>query len=377
MKENKDFNLSEEEKQAIIDNHLEKLKSEDVAVELSTCLQEFYGLAKYNDNGELLEGKVNLESDDYPDYYAGSYFDEFDGLVIMVTGDIDKAKKELCEVIGDDGYQIRKVDNSYKEMTRILEAIDKIFFNEKDDRKKNIIAYGISEKENKVFVELEEYSDKSIAEFKTNVVSSDIIAFEKGETPERILISPGVRIGRTAAASQGQGTAGRSSVGYRARRNGRNGIVVSGHGVTIGSPVFWNGRNIGQPLVRQVSGSIDAAFVPTATNISLSNAVSNGSLRPTHANSVVGMNITRAGMTTRISHGRILATGVRLTAGGITNTHLVRTNARAASGDSGGPFFVTAGGRILGIAVTWNASNQTSTYCTSGNIQSILRAVPY
>lgn len=119
---------------------------------------------------------------------------------------------------------------------------------------------GISNSENKVIVQLNDISDSNIANFKAKIVDSPVLRFEKTEPFNfHSEIQPGSPIANGFIG----GVNSYGSVGYRARYNGMNGVVVSGHVMkTEGTDLYLNQTTtvIGHCQRLQIGGNVDAAF---------------------------------------------------------------------------------------------------------------------
>jgi len=349
------------------------------------CLMESYGFGKFVED-KPFEGNTELKSEDYPDYYGGSYIDESGQLVICVAGSLDNGKEELDDILPSGNYIIRHVKNAYCDMTSILENIDTLFFDENNDVTNNIAAYGIAEKENNIFVELIEFNDKAIEFFNTNIIKSDIIEFRQGSVLEgesqlRLIVQAGGGVTRP------DGT-GRSSIGFRARRNGINGFVMSGHGAgsQLNRAVRLSPDNltVGNITARRRSGSVDASFCRADSSaVNLTNRIlqNNFVLGAVRATASVGASIAQAGIGSRVTTGTVLARGVRVSANAdgltVAMTDMARASYTSAGGDSGGPVYRVSGSQrhILGVHVGALGSNRY--YSQIFNIESAIGAIAY
>lgn len=155
------------------------------------------------------------------------------------------------------------------------------------------------------------------------------------------------------------GTTG--SVGYRARRNGRDGFVTAAHVVDRGQGQII--PSVGFVAAWQWGGNIDAAFIETnpavtpVNTLAVTGATLDNRLPVAYR---VGDRIAKIGRATDWTEGAITNTSGSFTYRGVTLIQQALTNAPAAQGDSGGIViwlsvqgahgaFVT--GRTAGIAV--------------------------
>jgi len=366
--------LSEELLECLGEDFIKRSKKQNEQNEICNVLLRSYGLGIYDENGNIV-GKVNLTSEDYPDYYAGSYLDESDDLVIMVTGSLDVAKKELEKVLSNYEYKISYVENSYKKLTLILEAIDEHFFKDSDEPydNKGVYAYGILEKENRIFVDLADFDELAIKRFKETIDNSSLIEFREGIKAEELAtVRPGGPV---------ESPSGGSSIGYRVRRNGVDGFLMSAHAIGINQDASIGRTVVGRITARVLAGSVDAAFCRAGSNTTPSRTLHqerNITVSSTIQQTVITTMVLRAGRH-GTSGGSITATGVRETSLSPPLSNLVRTTAIAYRGDSGGIFARLVGleMRPLGILTRGVPGGSRSYYCTAANINSSLGTVLY
>ncbi len=133
---------------------------------------------------------IERESDPdlYPGYYGGSFVDNNGNFVIAVTGDVDKNRAHLINILETDNFKIETVRYSYREMMRVMDDIDNFLIN-------NTIAenHPVLERfagaypdvmDNRVKVLLTEINDNVINTFKKEISNSPLIVFKQGEIPE-------------------------------------------------------------------------------------------------------------------------------------------------------------------------------------------------
>lgn len=318
------------------------------------------------------------ETAEYPDYYGGSYMNESGYLVIQLTKPLDECGDALQEIAKQDHILFDHVKVSYKELSQTMDELNAYFLDDEQDNKEkdNVVAFGIDEKYNEIFVELEECHFDNIQQFKNTICNLDYLSFKKGDRLELDATArPGVQITRPAS---------NSSIGYRARRGSIQGMVVSGH-ATMGhleSPMRIGNTNTGDVTHRHVGGSVDAAFVSRGTvalnqTIANTNLVHEAGLRGFPPN---GFPISQSGITTGLTHGIIVSSSVtfnpRIDGRTVAFSNLARGNYNANSGDSGGPVFERngTGNRRFMLGIHVGRASAGPVFCRASNIANALSA---
>ncbi|MFI7434092.1 S1 family peptidase [Micromonospora haikouensis] len=148
---------------------------------------------------------------------------------------------------------------------------------------------------------------------------------------------------------------GRCSLGANVRSGSTYYFVTAGHCTTTATT--WYADSAGTSVLGSRAGSSfpgnDYGIVRyTSTTIAHPSAVHTypGTLTVTGvATPVVGMAVCRSGATTGVRCGTITALNATVNYAQGSVTGLIRTNICAEPGDSGGPLYVAATGRIVGI----------------------------
>ena len=371
---------SENEMACLTEELLNRCENQIEANKIYVSLLCSYGLvdlSAYDGNDDTFVGKSQLTSADYPDYYGGAYIDHNGKLVVLVTQPVDECKRIIEKIANEENFIVKNCQYSYKELLTIKEKIEKLH-NENLDSKifKNLTIYGVSDRENLVFVELDDFCGERIKLFKEKVVDSPMIVFRHGDRAvAETTVNSGVGIHNHIE---------RSSMGFRANAGGVNGFVMSGHGArTLNTNIALHSNNaaLGRVTGFQFSGSIDAAFVQTNSNVTLSNVIAHAGI--THSGSVaasaVGTTVFQSGSTTGLTSGIITAVNVSVITthdffGSVPLHGLVSATYNSSGGDSGGIVYQNNGSQrpILGIHV---ASGPV--YCTAANIQNAFRVNPF
>lgn len=133
---------------------------------------------------------IERESDPdlYPEYYGGSYVDNNGNFVIAVTGNADRNREALKEILNTENFRIETVSYSYRQMMKVMDEIDNFLVssNIPDNHpmlEKFAGAYP-DVMDNRVKVLLTEINNEIINSFKRDVTNSPLIVFEQGEIPE-------------------------------------------------------------------------------------------------------------------------------------------------------------------------------------------------
>ncbi|MCL1998746.1 MAG: S1 family peptidase [Turicibacter sp.] len=265
---------------------------------------------------------------------------------------------------------------SYKELLETKEKIEvEHLKNPESEIFSNVIAYGISDKENLVFVEMEDLSKEKIQQFIDDVVDSSLVVFRQSERIEaQATMNPGGRVTNNW----------NSTAGFRCLFGNIRGFIMSGHGSRLNDNIMINNSHVGTVIAWRWQGSVDAAFVQVVNNVELSNLMpqTNTAIGPAIATSIQGMLVFQIGISTGLTSGTVTATNVNITVTqpqgnftvGVPMTNLVRATYNATSGDSGGPVYQHSGNQrnILGIHVASGGH-----YGTANNIRSAIQITPF
>lgn len=201
-----------------------------------------------------------LTTNDYPEYFGGSFTNDEGNFIIYVTQDSIKYREKLSQLLGTNDINIQMCNYSYKNLNEIMDYLDNYKLDGvKSEVSNNMVGWGLYARENCIKIELKDYSDARIQEFKDNIMDSPAITFEKykGEIQLCQTLQPGMGI--TNGTNWG-------SIGYKAWLNGsgKQGIIVSGHLVpnTYDYHLYYGNSRTPFATVTytQMSGSIDAAF---------------------------------------------------------------------------------------------------------------------
>lgn len=290
----------------------------------------------------LLESFISksrsVEDISYPDFYGGAYIDKGELVILSPIRFLGKDNYEA--ILGRGNYRLEGCDYSYKELEDVMSIIDKYKLENKESSvSNNFYSYEISEKDNRVKVYLQEYSDEAIASFKNEVVDSPIIEFSKALGVPVFcssIVYPGECIQPVNGAP---GTAG-----YRAKyvSGGSTvyGFVTCAHVVPSGDDVKYNGKVMatGDASRWKHSGSIDATFCVFKNGYELSNdiALSGRTLSTTVKLAGVGTPIHKYGFLTSETDGEVTNTNATYQVGkDFVLKNATKVKIDALGGDSG------------------------------------------
>jgi hypothetical protein len=158
-------------------------------------------------------------------------------LVVLIKGDVSKEKKNIAKIIGSDDFITLPCKHSYKSLVQIMKDLNEFCLKKANDSKSmNTNAFGLRPDLNQITVELADFSDKKISEFKKEVMNSDTIGFKK--SAGRLIDLAGLEPGCPAYTDNYA-----ASFAFRAQRNsdGKVGMVSSGHLLALDAPLMTMG----------------------------------------------------------------------------------------------------------------------------------------
>lgn len=288
------------------------------------------------------DGNVN-----YASIFGGSYIDDSNNLVVLLTDLTTDAISHYSALIGTDGVLFRECSASLDELSSLKDAILSCYtanYNATGyDILEQITAVGIYETENKVFVSLKDCSDSVTDEFKSIVLDSEHIVFELGEEAHR---QAGFNMSSQISFIDTNSSA---RIGFRCYKmiNGErvDGYVTCGHGNTVGTKVGFANVAATIGTVHSTSfynmSSSDASFVIPISDLYTVNTTIEGTNYSIVGGGMIslystGTTIYFADGSSTMSSGKIRSSSVAFTEGGITTNNLVSASYSSEDGDSGG-----------------------------------------
>jgi hypothetical protein len=233
----------------------------------------------------------------FPSDFGGLYTNEAGNAVLLVVGaDISSVgAMNLRSVAYTYDILVREADFSFNEIMETMSFIERFYVRNPDHpAMSNVIMWSFATPENRVRVDLTEYTEEQKELFRSTVIDSPIIFFFNAEgasfnfptaeheqdlSADAHLISPAsndIHPGSGINIYRPNGTrADSASIGFRAIRNGVNGFVTVAHAISptrSGTPLRYadvvQGRDrIGSVTFRQLN-IIDSAFVESASYVS-------------------------------------------------------------------------------------------------------------
>lgn len=314
------------------DNYEEKIKKNTESAQNIEKIQSMFN----NTNARSM-------SNEYPDYIGGLYIDsQDDNMVIQIVKNNIPSSSENAgdyslynNILSiDEDAKIEYVDYSYNEINEVIDILADYY--SKNYENGYIDGYYDDLINNRVVVELKNYSKESILDFKKYVLDSNLIYFTESRNV--------VDYATTLAPGQEVLTLG-CSVGFRAKLGSAVGFVTAGHCVTgLNQSIY----NYGVVKKYRYSGNIDAAWIDLESSYLVGTALKyhaqTGLSLPIQNTPVtsfsVGQLYGKSGVSSKYTYGKITSLSAS-GSGGITG--LVGTSVYATNGDSGGIVFKITG----------------------------------
>jgi hypothetical protein len=345
------------------------------AIQHYNKLNETFGLSADNDNSAAISK--------LPDYYGGAFINDQHKLVVYVTGDPAVSGQKITAITGSKDVILKPAKYSYKALTGIMDELNKIKLSSAGRvAAANFTTWALMDAENKIVVELEDFSDEKIKMFKSTILNSPAIEFRKSAgriTPEVSLLPGCIAAVNVSGTSYG-------SYGFRARRNSdlKKGVVTAGHVVSVGGVIYQGGVSIGTCSISVQSGSVDAAFVPVDDTVAHtpSNTLCGTATILSTSTSLPGTGtlVNLRGASTGTSSGNIISTNASTTtAAGISYTNLTSANYTSAGGDSGGIIYtyVSATNTRFTVGLHLGANTTTRFFTKAGLALTALSVARY
>lgn len=316
----------------------------------------------------------------YPDYYGGGYIDQENNFVILIKGDTLEHKNALIQRTKSNNFKLSTCDYSYNELKETIDDLNLLLTDEskvKVAESIKLYSFGILDNENRIFIGLGNCTSQNIEKFKGEFVNAPYLVFINVDQPhaQAADVKPGGVIHTNAVEG---------SIGYRARRNGQQGIVTSGHLASVGESLYlgYYQDYLGSVTVSYTDGAVDAAFCPVTNSIYyLSNITYNNYTLGGIGFPYVGLSVAKEGKSTGRTTGSITATNVSVYLWidhQNRNEYLIGVvccSYDSAKGDSGGIVYSTSGNNILGIHA--GADSAGKYFVPAGSINSALGLTMY
>ncbi len=289
---------------------------------------------------KLMDSFENTETGEvvYPDYYGGTYINHDGDAVVCVATEGTKARtralKNIKATTDSSDFVIENVEYSYNELEDMMN-----FLNEYKQKNGNDLitkswsGHFLSDRDNTIFVELDDVNEDVISLFKKEVTDSPMISFVSsgGQGENCADLNPGREINNPTTGYSG-------SMGYRARTDGQIGFVTAAHIGYLENVIKGISSTIGKISLRQNWGSVDAAFVEITSAHIPTNTLNgtDATLSTAIRNPAQGATIHKRGATTGHTKGVIYSTNASKEFDNTFFTNLTYTSFGAKAGDSGG-----------------------------------------
>ena len=327
----------------------------------------------------------------YPDEFAGAYIDESNNLHVVLTNNVYSETKYDYQKITD--YDNDIVFNVAEFSLSLLHSVQKTL----DEVMVELGIEGtiLNEITNKVEIHMFDVTNKNdVVEFlkiKFDKFNDNCIDF-KG--PLGLKTTASNTASNALAGSKCTESVYSATLGFNAYRTseGKYGVVTAAHFATSGASIKnAMGTTIGGASIRQMSGTVDAAFIPFPSGITKSYKLCTSSVYDditgyrASANVVIGMATRKYGIASGLTYGKVLSTSGTISVSGITFTSQIIVSNTQYEGDSGGPVVDDMLGpfqsspfpcNIMGIA-TIRDDNYYGYVSKIENVMSVLGVSPY
>lgn len=307
-----------------------------------------------------------LDSTIYPDYYGGCYINENNDLVVYIVGDSIQSTSAIQTLSGDNRTITKVGRYSFNTLKEIMKTLEESAANEP-----NMAGASLMDMENNIVVKLFDCSEDKINEFKTKVIDSPAIIFEKQDKPISLYSSvyPGITINWAAPFS----------LGYRVDINGEEGYITAAHAVELGQFI-----KIGETGKEQFAkctgwrweGTLDAALCTSTYIADYSNIIAYTSLPLGNSEGMViaGNFMYKSGYATKNTRGTIISTSSQTKIDQKVITDLIATNCNCTYGDSGGIGYTsTYGFEGNPIGIVHGGDGQTAYFVKTTNINNYFK----
>ena len=320
-----------------------------------------------SEQGEILDDFFTLMQHFDDSKFGGSYFDDNGKLHILVTDNIAMPVAQNPNIYYDVATY------SYSQ----LEAFQETIANRRHDI--GFDASGIDQSTNQVVIYC---PDPLNTDLLYNLIPQDSVKILKLDPTASDCatntVVPGSKI-RNDTANKASSVSC-AVIWDRSTSNPKLGFMTCGHGNNIGDRISYNGASMGTIAKRQQSGSVDASLIQVEDNGNTfisSNTVADGkSFTRNGGTFPKGTKIYAYGFKTTSNNGTMIGeitdSSYEGTFNGIYFTDLVKTNAKADAGDSGGPVLTFNSNNeccLIGIIKAKLNSDNSMIYTKMSNIK--------
>lgn len=362
------------------------VKADSQSSTYTDSIKEYEACLKDNAIREALSVMtLSDEEVDFSGVFGGSYIDDANNLVVLLTDLSDENVSYFDSLIDGENVIYSECAKSLNYLNALKQSIlDYYLANastaSKDSAVKNIVAVGIYENQNKVFVSLNNYSDVLVEEFKNTISDSEYIIFEDGSNSSRQTFNTSAAISGVSSGDQGSN----QRIGFRCYKMINDvrvdGYVTCGHGLSVGGNMAFANTTAQIGTVHSSSfysySNSDAAFIIPISSLYTVNTSIEGTTYSLVAGGKIsiystGTKLYLANGTSTMSYGQIVSTSVTFTdEDGITTNDLVKASYSSVPGDSGGAIVRLVGDKyyITGIHTGRTGTN----YAVFSKVDNIL-----
>lgn len=336
--------------------------------------------------------------------YGGCYIDDEGNLNVLFLENVQNYIIDDVNVMTENKVILKNCKYTLDELMVLKDYISQFINYESTDNVlsnlyENIVAVGIYQKENKVFVRLKDCSNEQIETFKKNISDSSAIIFEQSDG--YVTCSSEIKCGSKILITSGS-VGGEYSVAFRCKRlksNGEyaQGFMTAAHGNSAGDSVYV--YTSGSTVVKigyimawcyTNNGKVDSAFVYISnSNYIMSNTIHSGAgtlVSGAYASSYPeGKTVYMAGATSTLKSGKIVSSSMIADGSdddGVTIKDCVEASYLSDPGDSGGLVYLKQNNQqyIAGINVAECYENKKevgSIFVKAKNVVDVLNIIPY
>lgn len=367
--------------------------AEDIGKAQEDALNKY---VEISENWMTSSGKVQ-----YPDYFGGAYINDNYDLVLYVTEDAEM----ISPLSNDDGVIVEIVSYSYNELVDMVSDLaERVWGNPDAGLPFTVASIYVYDTENRVVVELEEYTEENVQIFKNLICDSPMLVFQQGypvlddfpvEEPSnmdsngRALLDTKNTFNLGESIASVGATTSKTSIGFRCKKGDVNGFVTACHGnITVGATVH-EGENTTNPIGKvtqtQFSGSVDASFVALDKTVTLTNKVGSTSTSLVSNHWVTDLandtSLYKYGASSLGSSGKVLSTSASYSPSGssIIISDCYKFSTGSEHGDSGGIVYAYVNGDYVpaGIVNAGTSDGKTTYASKITNIIEAFDVVPY
>ncbi len=369
-------------------------------IDETTLSTKLTTLDEANINAEFLQNYIDSNKT-AQQCYGGCYIDDDNKLHVLFTSETQDSIINAVNTITNNSVVIENCEYTLNELEMLKEKISDIMVSELRDNEvseiaDDIVAVGLYQKQNKIFVQIKNCTKEKIYLFRKRILDSDAIVFETSDGCKNHTTS--LKSGWSIAVDTSTGTWG-YSIAFRCKYlkpdgNYALGFMTAAHGNSAGDIVYNSSKTkqIGYIMAwcYTNNGRIDAAFVCiTNEEYNMTNDIrSNGGslVSGAYANTYTeGNTVYMAGGESSLVSGKIISSSAVVEGtqdDPVTIRDCVEASYLSVDGDSGGLVYIKQSGNkyVAGINIAGcsiNGVNTSSFFVKVKNIKERFNIVLY